>query len=211
MSCAGCEDCTLSAPPSDAIPYEIHITAGHGPWDQFFDAVKSAGAKAVIIHNYIGPYPPVVCVDRLVSAKVAGTDRVAYDEMNRIQSALLGAGVDILRSKIETAPWHPQAERAGPDQYFECHLEVDAVTPDGVAALFQAAKVAGVSLSANPNKGLTYMATYRRYNTSRRSFECDLALIASTLTVSGFPPKRQIVEFTLFDSNVGHDARWMGA
>ena len=212
MSCAGCDDCTLGTPQSEEIPYEIHVTAGPCPRETLASVAAASNAKVILIHNYIGWAPPCrVQFDRLVSAKVAGSYRAACDAMNRIQSAMIEGGVSILRFKIETAPWHPWAGNPGPDQYFECHLEVDTATPDGEAALFRAAQAAGVYLSANPNKGLTFMATLRRHQVRFPEFERDLDAVVGSLAAAGFSPKRKIVEFTLLDSNIGHDAYWMGA
>jgi hypothetical protein len=65
----------------------------------------------------------------MTSSKHFGDNRSAYDESLRIVNELKDYGYKVVRSKIESVPWHPAAPRyitgeVIPNCYFESHIGI---------------------------------------------------------------------------------------
>ena len=64
----------------------------------------------------------------------------AFSELGRIANRLKVAGMDVVREKIETTPWRPNApktslDRLSPGNYFECHFTLPDMLQNTVFVL----------------------------------------------------------------------------
>ena len=101
------------------LPFEIHITVdGCEMRDPiFFDRKKFDIDQFKVACNKIGVKPIVldleanstIIKDHMTSSKHFGDNKSAYLESQRIFEELEKFGFDVVRTKIETVPWHPTA------------------------------------------------------------------------------------------------------
>jgi hypothetical protein len=160
-----------------------------------------------------------VLKDVMTSSVHQGNNRSAYEEMERIAKGLSSAGMEVVRKKIETVPWHPAApsrKHENPimpkDCYFEAHLGVLA-SEDDLWLVRRLAEKHACHLSRNIFKRLDegqvlVMVTYRQYEGERESFERDLALIKAEFG-DNFIVDKVVTEFSIYDTKVHHDAEWL--
>lgn len=219
MTCAGCADCAMEAADrqSQQMPYEIHVTVGAVEAERFRAVCHDIGVKPILIATPSGDGEER---DMMTSSTVKGGDDAALDEMNRIALALDNAGLKVLRRKVETAWWHPEApteengRQLGASQYFECHLAIE-VLPSEVRWLRTIASTLGAHLSRNAFKvgaaGEVRMATLRAHSGTSREFRERVSKTREAFVAAGFVPEREIVEFAWFDDHLAHDAPWMAA
>ena len=129
------------------LPFEIHITVGKKSYfypdpdsvdeslliEHFRNVCKDLKVKPIVIDLEINDGS--ILKDVMTSSKYFGDNRGAYDEANRISKELEKFGYRILRTKIETVPWHPNAPTINTGYpikngcYFECHIGV-LISPD---------------------------------------------------------------------------------
>lgn len=130
------------------LPFEIHITVDGSEMrdpimfdrkrfdiDYFKKVCKSIGVKPIVLDLETNQD---IIKDTMTSSKFFGDNRGAYDESQRIVEELKECGFEVLRTKIETVPWHPSAPAVWPDFsksnrspvnlpndcYFESHIGV---------------------------------------------------------------------------------------
>ena len=158
----------------------------------------------------------------MTSSVHMGTNRSAYEEMERIASHFENiTGANVVRKKIETVPWHP----AAPSQefenftmpkncYFESHIGVLCKEEDyeilkGIAVKHDA------HLSRNIFKKIgdqiVIMITLRWYEGGRESFENARDRIIIELGLRDFETDKVITEFSIYDTKVSHDAAWINS
>jgi hypothetical protein len=102
------------------------------------------------------------------------------------------------------------------DAYFECHLNVRLEDPLRRTQLEALAHGHDCHLSRNTFKKLadgtsTVMMTLRRYSGTSEEVQELVAGIRAHIEEEGFAVEKEIVEFSLFDSKVSHDAEWIRA
>jgi hypothetical protein len=198
-------------------PFEVHITV-RNPDLEFFKAVCAAnGLKPIILdlQNHTGT---TVLQDVMTSSRLDTTPQEAYRFCERMVKRLELAGLEVVRRKIETVPWYPQApSQADEDmldgQYFEAHIAV-SITRDQEEALRQAGAALRAHVSRNIFKQngdtLTIMLTVRDYTHLGRFTE-NVNSVITGLCARGFHIKRIEREFCLWDSNTLHDKAWLNS
>ena len=200
------------------IPYEIHVTVKiSASVDEFKNACRDLGVKPIFLDLQMRNSDAVI-KDLMTSSVVIGDNRTAYEEMKRISSGLSAAGFEVLREKIETVPWHPAApwDSSQPmplNCYFESHLNV-LLSADREEVLTCIAKAHSAHKSKNAFKvyedgSYTIMVTLRDYTATHDSFREKLRLLKEELLLSDFSIEKEIVEFSVYDSRVSHDADWL--
>lgn len=213
MNCTDCTTCVFD-PSLKAVglPYEIHVTVEPGRVEQFKDACSLIGVKPLLIDL-------AVMKDMMTSSVHYGNDTTAKVEMWRIERRLQQDGFRTTRTKIETAPWHPDAptfenqKQFGAGQYYECHLVIEAFRSPYIRGLLKEIcrkhdlHVSKNALKSEDNGLEIVMATLRR-SIPLSIFEHRIEKAKSALDAWGFEVKKTIIEFALFDSNVSHDAAW---
>lgn len=220
------------------LPFEIHITVGKKSQslliDHFKNICKDIKVKPIVIDLEINDGS--VLKDVMTSSKYFGDNRGAYDEANRISFELEKFGYKILRTKIETIPWHPNAPTKNTGYpikngcYFESHIGV-IITPDQkeelndfVDGLNDRCTAAGrielggtAKLSQNffkkSNDGSKFVniLTYRNNMHGYPKFKQEVEDIKYSLThwSVGLNFEKVEVEYAIYDTNVSHDAEWL--
>lgn len=205
------------------VPYEIHVTVKLRDkvkdLEIFKKACEAADVKPIILdlQNTNGDS---VMLEVMTSSIHIGNNASAYAEMWRIIKILTGHMLQVCREKIETVPWHPAAPSnkhanpvMPPNCYFESHLAVIA-TEESLPRLRQLASEIGCHLSRNIFKRIDethfkIMVTYRRYKGVFEEFKNALDSIKLELDNAEFLVDKTIIEFSVYDSRVSHDAAWL--
>ena len=202
------------------VPFEFHVTvaADNDRLDEFKTACVALDVKPILLDLHLKD--GAVFKDLMTSSTHMGTNRSAYEELRRVANGLKEAGFDVLREKIETIPWHPAApskkhERSEmpPHCYFESHLGV-LCTEDREDLLKEIAEHHGARRSSNVFKvysdgSFTVMVTYRKYDGVYEEFVEDLDELEKQIKLEGFEVEKRIVEFSIYDTRVSHDAAWI--
>ena len=201
------------------VPFEIHVTVRTTNIDGFRDACKVLDVKPIVL-DLQDKEGLSVMTDVMTSSAFMGKNREAYNEMKRISQGLTDHGLQVVREKIESAPWHPAApssDHENPtmpkDCYFECHFGVlctDARKP----RLLEIAESYGAHLSRNVFKQIDdehykIMITHRVYDGTREEFMVTVDEITEVLGCNDFEVDKVITEFSVFDTKVSHDASWI--
>lgn len=205
------------------IPHEIHVTVSHAVNVDFFrEDCRTIGVKPVVLALHTSASAPIK--DVMTSQVVIGTTTEAFSAMQATADALTRIGYNVVRSKIEAAPWHPSAPTAGnklkhaEDNYFESHIEV--FVNDAEDSLLTMANLADclvesdAHLSNNFFKATdtvkTVMVTLRRYTGTYEKFLFELTQLKERIQCWGFEyNKKDIVEYSIYDSKTSHDSEWM--
>lgn len=209
---------------SELMVYEIHITVNIDDGidiDKYRNDCSIIGVKPIIL-DLQSQDGTKVMDDVMTSSKIAGNNTEAFNEMKRISNSLSSLGYNVIREKIEAAYWHPNApfkefgDTKMPDGcYFECHFGVkcnDEVLP----ILSSIAKDTDSHLSKNAfkvNEDGSYiiMLTFRSYDMMYEDFRAQLDLIISNLENERFIVEKEIVEFSIYDTRIKHDQKWLTA
>lgn len=206
-----------------AMPYEIHVTID-GSTGLFVDKFKSdcrdLGVKPIVLALQDTASNKVMTDVMTSSTMLAKASGEVFTEMARISAGLRERGYRVVREKIEAAWWHPRAPFSVDGQttmpkdcYFECHFNV-ACTEERRPALAAIAKSCDCHLSQNAFKtfadgSFTVMLTYRSYDKMFEQFEEHLKEVKLALTAEKFKWEKEIVEFSIYDTKVSHDAKWL--
>lgn len=204
------------------IPHEIHITVATVPsLDAFREDCKALGIKPIVLdlHTKEGE----LLSDMMTSQVVFGTTPEAFRVMDETGTRLTVLGYEVIRKKIEVAPWHPAAPktheqtlRAPEKEYYEAHIEcildAEGVTNAKYSALAHNARLSNSVSKRDPvNGNVTMMVTLRDYKVKHGRFEflvlClhnELASNMGTVSV-----RKPIIEYSIFDSNTERDAAWL--
>jgi len=214
------EDRSLSK--SDLMPYEIHITVNAEDGidiEKYKLDCEKINVKPILLdlQNQVGKS---VMDDVMTSSKIFGNNGEAFDEMKRISIALTELGYNVIREKIEASYWHqksPFKEDGDTEMpegcYFECHFNI-LTTNDNMNSLIKIAKSTNCHLSSNAFKkfedgSFTIMLTFRSYEMMYEDFEEHLEFIKDNLNYKKFKIEKEIVEFSIYDTNTLHDKKWL--
>jgi hypothetical protein len=214
------EDLLANTTPKGT-PYELHITVAEAPdVDAFRLACADAEVKPILLD--LQTRSNDVIRDAQTSSVVFGKNTDALSALERQAKVLESHGLTVVRKKIETVPWHPAApslKHAAPvmpkDCYFECHFGVK--TQDGAQTelLRALARQLGCHLSRNVFKrsgnNVVVMLTYRDYEGPYERVTEAVQHIGASLRNAGYDVDKEIVEFSLYDTKVHHDAAWLKA
>lgn len=209
---------------SDKMPYEIHITVNATlgiDIEKYKIDCASIGVKPIVLALQ-DQNANKVMDDVMTSSKFYGNNGEAFDNMRKISKQLSELGYNVIREKIESSYWHQKApfkvdgDTKMPEGcYFECHFNVECTT-EKLAKLSNIAKATGCHLSKNVFKifddGIfTIMMTYRSYDKMYEDFEEHLEFIKTNLHFSDFKLEKEIVEFSIYDTKINHDSKWLEA
>lgn len=202
------------------IPHEIHITVKEVPdLTTFKEHCKQLEVKPIVLDLHTRQS---TLVDVMTSSIYIGTTSQAYESLLVLKKKLQEFGYEVVRGKIEAAPWHPMVPTKEntfghkENNYFESHIEVylEEGSKHNLESLKELANELSVHVSNNFFKRTkevsTVMLTYREYYGTLEFFKETLADIRSKLIERGFSiSKKEIIEYTVFDSNVYHDIEWL--
>lgn len=206
-------DCT-------SIPFEMHVTVKLPPErvHHFIDLCDfDIGVKPIVIDLDV---PEGEMRDVMTSSTIFGDNHRAMHELTRISELLERHGYMVVRKKIETVPWHPNAPQTYGDVmpkncYFESHIPI-LIHTDGVNNLRILTKLIGLHLSRNAFKkiddqgNIVIMATLRMDNTDHDHFVAFVNNARESLNKMGYKivEGRVVIEFAIYDTNVSHDEKW---
>ena len=212
------------------IPYEIHVTVDLSPKgegndaikayefniDLFKDTCKKIGVKPIVLDLENGGES--VMKDVMTSSHHMGTNVSAYTASKNIEAKLLQNGFDVVRVKIETVPWHPAApsevgNKMPEDCYFEAHIGC-IITPSEKHKLEEISQLHKAHLSRNFFKKLedgkfVNMITLRNYENRFSDFEYQLDDLKAALELNDIKFEKVITEFSIYDTKVSHDFKWL--
>lgn len=205
-------------------PYEIHITVDLNKSvsqgvDVFKDNCKHIGVKPIVLdlQNKSGVSE---MSDVMTSSRFKGDDSSAIFESDVIVKKLEDFGYKVVRTKIESFPYHPLSPKSDKELmpkncYFESHVPVKVCKGDlerlsKTISMFQHP----VHMSKNIFKVFSdhfiVMLTYRDSKTYASKFVENVEDICRVLNNSGFEFNKIESEFALYDTNVVHDSKWIG-
>lgn len=204
------------------VPFEIHITVKDAPVDAFKQACNLIGVKPLLLdlQNNSGQN---VLFDLMTSQVHVGNNTSAYAAMRETSKALADFGFKVIREKIETVPWHPAAPsnkdidpEMPPNCYFESHIAIVCAENKLDQLRIFIGNFQKCYLSKSIFKKMTdgtvkIMVTYREYDRSYEEFKANVDNYYNLFVMSGYDVEAPIVEFSVFDSKISHDAAWINS
>lgn len=204
--CGNCNDCPFVNAPVDKLFYEIHITVEENEVS-FMDFGYAFSLSPIKIANF-NSNNQLVNYDFMTSYKVTN-DEDPFQIMADLQS-IISKEFKIIRSKIETVPWHPLCNmKEIPTGYFEAHFKVEGnfdvrKLNDVGINLYKSHRVLSEDIITN-----TTMLTYREA-TTRNLFETNVDALKNYFEQNEIKlADKPIIEYALYDTNVEHDKEWM--
>lgn len=206
------------------IPYEIHVTVELVPTkrehelqlNMFREVCSDLRVKPIVLD--LENNGETVMKDVMTSSKHIGNNASAYEECQRIQNTLSLNGFKVVRSKIETVPWHPAApinenDEMPKDCYFEAHIGC-VIYANQKDKLNDIAKANDAHLSRNFFKKMedgrfVNMLTLRHYNGTYDNFMDYLESLKECLAYNNIQYDKVITEFSIYDTKVSHDFQWL--
>ena len=202
--------------------YEIHVTVRTNEVERFQEVCKTIGVKPIIL-DLQKKSGDVLC-EVMTSSTISTYDKTVVEAkaaMVGICVLLTKEGFEVIRSKIETVPWHPLApsEHNGAQHFegshFETHFGVVINSIEDVESLTDIARTFKLHLSKNifkrrPDGSYIQMVTYRSYDKVSEDFSLLVDQILKTmyahhLTLDKLPK----IEFAVYDTNHEHDLKWI--
>lgn len=196
--------------------------------EEFKKTCQRINVKPIIIDLEVNDN---IVKDVMTSSKHIGDNRSVYEESQRIVTKLKESGFNVLRTKIETVPWHPAAPTSNGvidnGCYFESHIGV-IISKEEKERLNilvnttlkdkEIIELSGKSkLSQNffkkSNSGDKYinMLTYRSVKVGRVDFENEVNKLKDFLNKNGFEFEKVELEYCLYDTNILHDSLWINS
>jgi hypothetical protein len=202
------------------LPFEIHITVERPDnIDEFVRFCKEVvEVKPIVLDLQNGGTS--VMMDVMTSSKCVGTNSTAIEEATTISDWLTSEGFNVVRTKIESVPWHPSAPRDFHKEfnmhdscYFESHIGVN-VYPGDLYQLRPLAENRNCHMSNNFFKKhedgtFTQMLTYRSSDKTYEQFLAEVEDIKELLEDRGYTYEKVIIEFAIYDTKQSHDAKWL--
>ncbi|MBP7807430.1 hypothetical protein KA047_02945 [Candidatus Saccharibacteria bacterium] len=197
-------------------PHELHVTVAPDSDQTVFRSIcDDLGVKAHIIYNETPA--GVTTVDLLTGSELEGGSGSAFVELGKIATGLRSVGLEVVREKIETTPWHPAAPKMSLDQmrpgtYFECHFTLpDLPAMHGYRPLEWGGVPFLISTTDSKRQRNLLFATMRHYISTAGAFCESVDRIHGALSAQLGEVKKPTVEFALYDSNPHHDKEWVNA
>ena len=202
------------------VPFEIHITVKNAEVNKFIEACQIIGAKPLLL-DLQKSTGETALYDLMTSQIHVGDNTSAYNAMCQTSAGLAAHGFEVVREKIETVPWHPAAPSKfdaivvmPPNSYFESHLAVVIPTYRLNALREHIKTFEGCHISKNIFKKLDddfvkIMVTLRSYTSAYEDFQDRVKQCFNFIEDGGFKVEDPIVEFSIFDTKVSHDAEWI--
>lgn len=198
-------------------PYEFHLTVKHEPnrLEAFTRACVNIGVKPILLDLDM----EASHMDLMTSSTLSlGSVAEAMSERRRISDGLASHGFTVIREKIETVPYHPDAPQKDSESmpegsYWESHVKV-LCENTRVEELRDICTRSGGYLSRNAFKRSdethSYIfATLRKYDGTAAEFQRELSLFLEELNSHTYFPQEVVIsEFIIYDSNLSHDKKW---
>lgn len=215
------------------LPFEIHITVnlhespiralrqydGVEPVDIFRQVCKELGVKPIIL-DLQGKEGTSVMTDVMTSSKHFGDNRSAYLAVDQLYSDLYLRGFSVVRSKIETVPWHPAApqnhgDKMPPSCYFEAHIPLTLCADQQIDCIKHVTDKLQFNVHTsrnvykrNDDGSYVVMLTFRTDAMIANEFQETVEEMKTVLSTY-FTIGKIHTEFAVYDTKVSHDATWL--
>lgn len=214
------------------LPFEIHITIQVSDYssegfdiNKFRNLCEENGIKPIILDLELNDRSTLK--DVMTSSKYFGDNRGAHEACEIISDLLGMSGYRVVRKKIETVPWHPASPPDDPVDilpngcYFESHIGVSVDKEDKekldklVDHMNNSGRYKGTLRSSrnffkkSSNGRYINMLTYRNNLVGSVNFESDVKAICESLDTNHLSYEKVEVEYAIYDSNKGHDSKWL--
>lgn len=194
--------------------HELHVTTNPLTTDPalFAEACGSLGVKAHVIYNEMPNGQETI--DYLTGSEYDCTTAEAFRQLGRIATVLESFGLEVVREKIESTPWHPAAPREEGARhpigtYFESHFTIpDLPTTHGWKLLRYEQHPFYISTTDNKRRQGLLFATMRHYDSTSAKF-CALVDEIYENLAQQVDVSRPTVEFAVYDTNPDHDKKWV--
>lgn len=199
--------------------FDIHLTVrpGRAAGDRLAGFAARYGLKFTDIRLARG----AVSAQPMVTGTGSGTLADQHTRAAGWADALRGEGFEVVRTKIEAAPWNTgvpagddEARRDPAGRYFEHHLKLllDAAELEGLAT---AVEPYGAHLSRNarrerPDGRHERFVTQRCHGVGQRTARHRLAALVEAVRARGHEIVSVEEEYVVVDDNAAIDAGWIG-
>jgi hypothetical protein len=192
-------------------PFEVHLTLPSiTPTQEFLEVCKEVGCKPIIL-DLDGEQQ--VTTSSVYKCDLQDIGGHAEKLVNRFKEK----GYEVIRTKIETVPWHPVAKAHQLTKrnncYFESHMTYELYSADQLYRLRYYSSQYGMHLSKNAlkhdAKTIKIMGTIRSYD-NLDTHNYKLQMVTSFVrNNTNLHPVKQVTEFAIMDTNTALDSNWM--
>ncbi len=197
--------------------FEAHVTVRCSAAEavRFADVCDGLGVKHIAIELATGE----VVAQPMTASVHRGELRLVQDQVHELARAILAAGFEVVRSKIEALPRNrdiPETDaeaQADPGRYFEYHLKLVIPADGDLAAIRAAAAEHGGWISRNARRhradgGHERYVTLRLPGLGRASADARFAALEAAMALQPVAITRRVREYTVYDSNLALDRGW---
>ncbi len=202
--------------------FEAHITVGELQGDQlaYFKLVcQDLGVKPILIQLSRGKH----VMQPMTSSNHAGTLEQVVTRLKEIAEEFRHPknSWNVTRIKVEAAPWNtdiPQnnneASKHPETNYFEYHLKLLLGGEEERITAKYACELHGAHLSSNAFKKrsdgkIENFATMRSYGTGKAEAELLFEAFRQDMEKSQIEVGKSVLEYTVYDTNLGLDDAWL--
>lgn len=192
-------------------PFEFHLTVtvdNPSRLMEFVETCKSLNVKAL----FVGLNQ--TATDVMTSSRMIATYEEAKQYVKDLKDKLTRASFAVIREKIETVPWYLSSNALPEGTYYECHIQVPVTPVTDYTLLHTICKRHDGHVSRNLFKGDTengiQMITVRGHKNKPEFEKATDTLYQELRQAFGLEVSME-KEYVIFDSNISHDAAWLGA
>jgi hypothetical protein len=201
--------------------FETHLTLRTAPGDSADEPLRLWAARHGMKYTRIvldrGRTPDQPMLTAVGRGTLAEQRAAAVRHVGRLR----GGGFDVVRVKIEAAPWNEdvprtagEAESLPEDCYFEHHVKLVLAGEHETAAVRELSERHGAHVSRNARRVLNggsheRFVTQRCRRVGRQSARDRLEALLKALADGGFSPVEVEEEFVVHDDNPSVDVGWI--
>lgn len=203
------------------IPYEYHCTFEFDIEKYSISILREIcnkyNSKLVILE--IPDITGKIYKEYMTTSNYYGKNSDAIQLCKDLANNLRNDGLNVIREKVETVPWHPLAPQNTDiihDGYFEVHIELPIDNDINTYSLYELKKICtefkavfSQNVSKKYNDYYVQMVTIRKYNSCRKSIENIITNFTNNLKCININVSTPLIEFCIFDTNADLDDKWM--
>ena len=203
------------------LQHEVHLTVENTVTDnKFIEICKNANIKPIIfdLHLPIARYHKRYRRDMMTSTLIHGTFENVISASTQLRSYLEGAGLNVIREKVEVAPTPQSIEvYSHVNGYYETHIKVDMskYSAQCLRRILDENKYYKSQIVDNAKrKKNTLTITFRRYRIldieSLDIFDKMITNVRQKLNRNDIlESKKKEIEYCIYDTNLAHDNIWV--
>lgn len=188
-------------------PYEIHISVKND--SKNFDTICNDLNVKPIKLNLFNSKSEIVDNHLMTSSVMKGSHVDLQNNIDYIKNTLIDNGLTILRTKVESVPWHPQTDNLS---YYEHHIDVQDISleelTDIVNDLNDFFSKNMIAISSNIKKN-NISLTIRSYHIDYFKFFINMKKIKNFLKQYMQIEEDDTIEYAIYDDNLEMDKLWL--